>query len=84
MFDDGGGFTVSVTAKNSVRPGPAINGSFTFTPDGRGGFATSGNRDAFPSAEAYLWRGGQPTTLFQRGEKTPFHLLPFMRNDRWR
>ena len=82
-FGADGGFTVSVNAKNSVMPGPAINGSFSFTSDGRGGFTTSGNRDAFPSAEAYLWRGGQPTTLFQRPERTPFHLLPFMRNDRW-
>lgn len=83
-FGDGGGFTVSVNAKNSMLSiAPAINGSFTFTPDGRGGFTTSGNRDAFPSAEAYLWRGGQPTTLFQRPERTPLHLFPFMLNDRW-
>lgn len=83
-FGSDGGFTVSVNAKNSVLPGPAINATFTFTPDGQGGFVTSGNRDAFPSAEAYLWRAGQATTLFQRPERTPFHLLPFFPNDRWR
>jgi RHS repeat-associated protein len=82
-FGSGGGFTVSVNAKNSILPGPAINGSVTFTPNGRGGFTTSGNRDAFPSTEAYLWRGGEATTLFQRGEASPFHLLPPFPNDRW-
>ncbi|TVQ15097.1 MAG: RHS repeat-associated core domain-containing protein [Balneolaceae bacterium] len=85
VFGDDGGFSVSVEAKNSLRPrsSPAIDASFTFTPDGSGGFTTSGNRDAFPSAEAYLWRGGQPTTLFQRTERTPFHLFPLMPKDRW-
>lgn len=82
-FGADGGFSVSINAKNSILPGPAIDASFTFTPDGRGGFSTSGNRDAFPSAEAYLWRGGQASTLFQRGEKTPFHLAPPFPNDRW-
>lgn len=82
-FGSDGGFTVSVNAKNSILPGPAINGTFAFTPDGQGGYATSGNRDAFPSAEAYSWRSGQPTTLFQRPERSKAHLLPFMPNDRW-
>ena len=79
-----GGFTVSVNAKNSIfTGGPAINAKFSFTPDGRGGFTTSGNRDAFPSAEAYLWRNGTATTLFQRDETSPFSLIPIFRNDRW-
>jgi hypothetical protein len=83
-FGDDGGFTVSVSAKNSIfTRAPAIDASFTFSPNGKGGFNTSGNRDAFPSAEAYLWRDGKASTLFQRGEKTPFHLAPPFPNDRW-
>lgn len=82
-FGSDGGFTVSVNAKNSVLPGPSINATFTFSPDGRGGFSTAGNRDAFPSAEAYLWRGGNPTTLFQRPERNPLFLFGVAPNDRW-
>jgi RHS repeat-associated protein len=82
-FGANGGFTVSVNAKNSILPGPSINGTFSFQPNGRGGFTTSGNRDAFPSAEAYLWRNGQASTLFQRTETSVLSLFGFMRNDRW-
>lgn len=35
-FGKDGGFSVSINAKNSVLPGPAINASFTFSPDGQG------------------------------------------------
>ncbi|MAO63620.1 MAG: hypothetical protein CL666_01335 [Balneola sp.] len=83
-FGEDGEFTVSFSAKNSVLPGPAIDGEINFTPDGKGGFNTLGNRDAFPSAEAYFWKGGKPTTLFQRTEKTPFHLIPLWINDKWK
>lgn len=84
FFGNDGGINVKVHAQNSRFPSPSIiDGTFSFTPDGRGGFEASVNRDAYPSAEAYLWRGGQPTMLFQRPEKTPFHLFRWMPNDRW-
>ena len=83
-FGEDGEITLFFDAKNSVLPGPAINGEIQFTPDGKGGFNTSGNRDAFPSAEAYLWKEGQPTMLFESQEKTPLHLFPFMPKDRFK
>lgn len=83
-FGADGGFTVSVDAKNSIRTAaPAINATINFTPNGQGSFTASGSRDAFPSVEAYHWQAGAAAPLLQRGERTPFHLFPWMRNDRF-
>ncbi len=81
-FSESGGFTLTVQARNSILPGPSIDATFTFSPDGRGGFSTLVDRDAYPSAEAYLWHGGQAKPLFQLPERTPAHLLWFMPNER--
>ena len=83
-----GSFTVTVSLKNSALPlgaGPAINASVTFTPDGRGGFTTSGNRDAMPSLGIYQRVNGRWQELpgGRRPEKGGFHLMPFMPNDKW-
>jgi RHS repeat-associated protein len=78
-FGKDGEISVSVEAVNSRRPllSPDIDASSIFTPDGKGGCKDSGNRDAFPSAEAYHWKNGKAATLFKRKEFTPFHLFPF-------
>ena len=85
-FDADGGFSVAIAATNSAAPpgSPGIDASFTFRPDGSGGFEGQGDRDAFPSAEAYHWRGGVVKKLFKRPEATWFSLFPFMPNDKFK
>ena len=75
---------MSYDLKNSKYPlSPAINGTVTFRPDGRGGFTPTGSRDAFPALEAYLHRGGTVAKIVQRPERRPFHLMPIFPNHRW-
>ena len=85
-FDDKGeGFTVNIEAYNSGISSPAIDATFAFRPDGYGGFKGKGVRDQYPAAEAYLWQGGEPRTLFQKPQQwTPLYLFgvwPFPREE---
>ena len=67
--DGEGGFTVNVDLVNSKVPGPHINASIHFTPDGNGGWKASGTRDGFPSVEAYYYRkDGTTQTVINQGE----------------
>ena len=82
-FGEGGAFTVSYDLKNGFEVGPAINGSVTFTPNGKGGYTSSGNRDAYPSFEAYHWKNGQAQIIQQRPERSMWHLFGPWPNDKW-
>jgi uncharacterized protein RhaS with RHS repeats len=55
----GGSFTLSFNLTNSIIGGPDIDGSVTFTPDGQGGWATSGDVTAFPSNAFYERQDGK-------------------------
>lgn len=45
---------------------PRINGTVTFSPDGKGGYSAHGIRDGFPWAEAYYWDAeGNVHKIFQ-------------------
>lgn len=67
--DGNGGFTVNVDLVNSLVPGPHINASIHFTPDGDGGWQASGTRDGFPSVEAYYYRkNGTTQEVINQGE----------------
>jgi hypothetical protein len=81
-----GSFTINVHAVNSAFPGglaPAIDASVTFRPDGKGGFTTSGNRDAMPSLGIYQRVNGQWKPLQERGERGGPFLIPLLPNDKW-
>lgn len=56
---NGGSVTLSFNLTNSVLGGPDIDGSVTFTPDGKGGWRTSGNVTAFPSNALYQRQNGK-------------------------
>jgi RHS repeat-associated protein len=76
---------------------PAINGEIRFRPDGNGGFESSGNRDAFPNAEAYYYEGGElVNVIFQKEARIseweyeknwtfggPLNLIFFTSNQFW-
>lgn len=82
-----GSFIVNVRAKNSAVPGglaPAIDASVIFTPNGKGGFTMSGDRDAMPSLGIYQRSGGKWTVLQERRERGGLFLFPFMPNDKWK
>jgi hypothetical protein len=81
-FGDDGSFSVSASLQNSVIPlSPSIDANVTFTPNASGSYTASGSRDAFPSFEAYHYQNGKASTIVQRPEKTPFHLIPLFPND---
>src|SRR5262249_45830668 len=52
---------------------PRLNGEVTFTPDGQGGYTTSGRRDGFPWMEAYY--------VDARGTATRLAERPALRGD---
>jgi RHS repeat-associated protein len=54
-----GSFTLRFSLYDGAAPiAPDLNGSVTFTPDGKGGFTTSGTTSAFPSSDIYQRQGG--------------------------
>lgn len=80
---DIGTVSVDYHLQNGFDVGPAADGSITFSPNGRGGYASHGNRDAYPSLEAYQWKDGQPSIIIQQPEKSIFHALPIFPNLKW-
>lgn len=88
-----GSFTVTVHAKNSAVPFiprelvPAIDAEVTFTPNGQGGFTTSGNRDAMPTLDIFQRVNGEwvqlPGGQGHRPEAGGINLIPTRQNDRW-
>jgi uncharacterized protein RhaS with RHS repeats len=86
---EGGSFTVKVSATNSAALGlaPAIDASVTFTPDGKGSYKTSGDRDKMPSLGVYQSNGTGWATIAERPERggrlEGLWLMPFFPNDRW-
>jgi hypothetical protein len=81
----GGGWTVRAKAENSAMFGlaPAINATITLTPNGWGGWTTSGDRDFYPNLGIYYRTGGSWTTLNERYGASPAFLLPTWPNDVW-
>jgi RHS repeat-associated protein len=73
--DGAGGFNLEMSLVNSAVPGPRIDASIHFTPDGQGGYQASGTRDGYPSAEAYYYRkDGSVQTIFEQKEGSPRQL----------
>ena len=84
---DNGSFTITVRATNKKRvlglPNPAINATVTFTPNGSGGYTTSGNRDYMPSLGIYHRKNDMWVQLEARSGVAAVYLLPPMPNDKW-
>ncbi len=89
---DDGGFTVGVVATNEARvlgiPNPSINASVTFTPNGSGGYTTSGLRDPYPTLAVYQRQHGQwfsiPGAFRSQSRLGGLGLVPIIGpRDRW-
>jgi len=84
---EGGSFTVTFNLKNSAAPfgaSPDIDGSVTFTPDGNGGFTTTGDISAFPSNAIYQRVNGRWVDLKPPHKETsPFDLFDGRGRDKW-
>lgn len=85
----GGSITVKYNAEDSAGYGlaPELNGSITFTPDGKGGWTTSGNRDNYPNLGIYQRTNGAWKTLQERpGAQDlmgPARMAAPWPNDKW-
>jgi len=81
-----GSFTVEWDLKDGAAPyglAPDIKGSITFTPDGSGGYETSGSVDRFPSWAIYQRTNGAWSELKRWNETTPFAMFDVWRNVNW-
>lgn len=83
VYYDDGRIALDVQLRNSkttIFPhfypiGPAINVAMTLTPNGQGGFSTSGVRDSYPSLDVWQWKDGAHTALIQLNATNPFALI---------
>lgn len=76
---------LSFRLKNSLIPGsPDIDGSITFSPDGQGGWSTSGDISAYPSNALYqrlngAWVPAKP----HHSETSPADLIDGRGRNTW-
>ena len=78
-----GALKAKYSLHNRVGVYPAINGSVQLLPDGRGGYASSGNRDAFPSMAIYGWNGSRTSIRSPNTQSDWTNLFPGRRKDKW-
>lgn len=82
-----GAYVVGFRLKDAAAPfgmAPDLDGLILLTPDGNGGFTTSGDVAAFPSSDIYQRRNGAWVPIrAPHDETTPLDLLDFGRRHRW-
>jgi len=84
---DDGSFTVQFQLKDSAAPfglAPDLDGSITFTPDGKGGYTTHGSTDSYPSSDIYQRVDGQWKSIAPSHDETsPWGLFDISGRYKW-